>query len=54
MEYVTIIAHYENADISYDVPAKCRYFVANELVNMGAESVTIGKVFVKDIELATA
>lgn len=30
--------------VAYNVPRECRYFVANELVNMGAETVQIGNV----------
>jgi len=37
--------------IAYNVPRSCRYFAANELVNMGAIGVTIGNVSVSTDEL---
>lgn len=38
--------------IAYNVPKSCRYFAANELVNMGAIGVIIGNVSVSADELA--
>ncbi len=38
--------------IAYNVPSSCRYFAANELVNMGAIGVIIGNVSVSSDELA--
>ena len=45
MKMVKITANMGNGQFqAYNVPFECRYFVANELVNMGAESVSIGNV----------
>lgn len=37
--------------VAYNVPRSCRYFAANELVNMGAIGVIIGNVSVSANEL---
>ena len=53
MEMVKITANYgDGIVIAYNVPRECRYFVANELVNMGAIGVIIGNVSVSSDELA--
>ena len=50
---VKITANYgDGVFISYNVPRECRYFVANELVNMGAIGVIIGNVAVTSDEMA--
>ena len=54
MEYVTILAVFNGQETSYNVPAHCRYFAASQLVEMGAESIQIGKAFFKAIEMAIA
>ena len=53
MDMVKITANYGDGKfIAYNVPRECRYFVANELVNMGAIGVVIGNVSVSSDELA--
>ena len=53
MKMVKITANYGDGKfIAYNVPFECRYFVANELVNMGAIGVIIGNVSVSSDELA--
>ena len=53
MEMVKITANYgDGVFIAYNVPKECRYFVANELVNMGAIGIIIGNVAVASEELA--
>lgn len=37
--------------VAYNVPRSCRYFAANELVNMGAIGVIIGNVSLSANEL---
>jgi len=53
MEMVKITANFGDGKfIAYNVPRSCRYFAANELVNMGAIGVTIGNVSVSADELS--
>ena len=53
MKTVKITANYGDGKvIAYNVPFECRYFAANELVNMGAIGVIIGNVSVSSDELA--
>lgn len=53
MEMVKITANFGDGKvIAYNVPSSCRYFAANELVNMGAIGVIIGNVSVSSDELA--
>ena len=50
---VKITANYGDGKfIAYNVARECRYFVANELVNMGAIGVIIGNVSVTAEDLA--
>ena len=52
MEMVKITANMGNGKVeAYNVPFECRYFAAQQLVEMGAESVIIGTVFTKAEEL---
>lgn len=53
MKTVKITANMGNGKFeAYNVPFECRYFAANELVNMGAIGVTIGNVSVSSDELS--
>jgi len=53
MEMVKITANYGDGKfIAYNVPRECRYFVAHQLVEMGAIGVIIGNVSVSADELA--
>jgi hypothetical protein len=53
MEMVKITANFGDGKVmAYNVPRSCRYFAANELVNMGAVGVIIGNVSVSADELA--
>jgi hypothetical protein len=53
MEMVKITANFGDGKVmTYNVPRECRYFAANELVNMGAIGVIIGNVSVSSDELA--
>jgi hypothetical protein len=50
---VKITANFGDGKVmAYNVPRSCRYFAANELVNMGAVGVIIGNVSVSADELA--
>jgi hypothetical protein len=52
MKTVKITANYGDGKfIAYNVPFECRYFVADQLVEMGAIGVKIGVPFVKTEEL---
>jgi hypothetical protein len=52
MKTVKITANMGNGKFeAYNVPFECRYFAANELVNMGAVGVSIGNVTIDADEL---
>lgn len=49
---IKITANFGDGKVmAYNVPRSCRYFAANELVNMGAIGVIIGDVSVSADEL---
>lgn len=52
MKFSKITANYgDGVVIAYNVPFECRYFVADQLVEMGAVAVQIGVPFIKTEEL---